>query len=81
MTNVTTDRLQKFMNTNNLSRKDLAAALGYDVVHLHKVFCGASSITERFIGKFFLVYGPDATTAVFGDDETPEVLPCSEATA
>lgn len=58
-------RLQEFMNERGLSRKDLAAALGYDVVHLHKVFCGANPLTEKFIGKFFLTYGPEATARVF----------------
>jgi len=72
------------MHEQNLSRKELAAALGYDVVHLHKVFCGASEITERFIGKFFLTFGPEATMQVFGAGQTADPadpLPCSEATA
>lgn len=81
MTNTTTERLRAFMSEKSLSRKEMAAALGYDVVHLHKVFCGASEITERFIGKFFLAFGPEATTQVFGADQTADPLPCSEATA
>lgn len=58
-------RLQDFMTEQGLSRKELAAALGYDVVHLHKLFCGAVPMTEKFVGKFFLAYGPEATARVF----------------
>lgn len=63
----TLQRLDAFMAERNISRRELASALGYNVISLHKMFCGSASLGEAFVGKFFLTFGPDATNRVFGE--------------
>lgn len=62
------DRLRQFTKDNNLTQAELALALGLAQESVSRIMTGKQDLTERFIGKFFMAYGTEATERVFGPE-------------
>lgn len=62
------DRLRQFTKDNGLTQTELALALGLAQESVSRIMAGKQDLTERFIGKFFMAYGPEATERVFGPE-------------
>ena len=66
------ERLRQFTKERGLTQTELAEALGLTQESVSRIMTGKQELTERFIGKFFLAYGPAATAAIFAGASTAE---------
>jgi len=63
------NRLRQFAKEHGLTQAKLALDLGLTQESVSRIMTGKQELTERFVGKFFMAYGPDATEQVFGQPE------------
>jgi plasmid maintenance system antidote protein VapI len=61
-------RLQEWMEQHDgMSQVDLARQMNVSPALVSLMLSGKREINENFIGRFFLVFGPEEAQAVFGD--------------
>ena len=60
------EQLRAWLKEKRMTQAELAAKLGFHPVYVRSVLSSTEQPSERFIGKFFLVFGADATERVFG---------------
>lgn len=62
------DRLRQFTKEHGMTQTELAMALGLAQESVSRIMTGKQDLTERFIGKFFIAFGPEAAERVFGPE-------------
>lgn len=59
------ERLRNWMDKQNMNQVDLARAMNISESAISLVLSGKRELSESFIGRFFLAFGPAATCEVF----------------
>jgi plasmid maintenance system antidote protein VapI len=67
------DKLRGFIRSQNMTQNEFAECLGLRRETVSRFVSGSEPITSRFIGDFFLAFGPEATAVVFGSEPVPQV--------
>jgi len=60
------EQLRAWLKEQHMTQAELASKMSFHPVYVRSVLSSTEKPSERFIGRFFVVFGAEATDRVFG---------------